>query len=199
MLETELREAMGAFTATVIAPADLLQGVRVKRRRRIVRNRFLAGGAVAAVALAAIPFVMSQDNAAKPVRPAATPSVTPTTRPGPAKIRATAEITPQEPARLVMTENDISLEDDEVENQDGDVAKHAPIEPGRYVLMVQCEGAGKVRITMATRGSRKTHTIPCPSGLAMDLRVPKNAELTYAATHIGKGRAAIGWKLYRDR
>src|SRR4051812_46994365 len=113
MLETELREAMGALTATVTAPADLLQGVRVKRHRRIVRNRFLAGGAVAAVALAAIPFVMSQENATKPVRPAVTPSVTPTTKPSPVKIHATAESRPVEPAELVTTENDISLDEDE--------------------------------------------------------------------------------------
>lgn len=79
-IETELRAAMAEHVSDTTAPPDLVAGVRKKHRRRIVRNRALAGGSLAVAAVATVPFLVtggpdgSGQEAAGRVEPGGKPS-----------------------------------------------------------------------------------------------------------------------------
>lgn len=58
-IESELRAAMAEHVADTAAPPDLMSGVLRRNHRRVVRNRALAGGALAVAAVAAVPFLLA--------------------------------------------------------------------------------------------------------------------------------------------
>ena len=175
-IEDELRKALSDEVSRLDASPLLLEGVRNKRRRRIVRNRMLVASVVTAVVVAPLVYA-NVSGPSVPTPPVATPSP-----------HATATYEPGSGFDLLDEYLDL----------------RAPVtgggEAGRstYVLSLSCVGTAKVKFTFKLLDpERKEQVLQCPGATHFTYK-PRYfcPNYTVTADLVGPGAATVSWKLF---
>jgi hypothetical protein len=175
-IENELRKALDDEVSHLVASPLLLDGVRRKRHRRIVRTRVLAASVVTALVVAPLVY-WNLSGPSAPTPPVATPSP-----------HATATYEPGS----------------DFERLDEYLDLRAPVtgggEAGRsvYVLSLSCVGTAKVKFTFKLLDpEHKEQVLQCPGATHFTYK-PRMFCPNYLVTAdlVGPGTATVSWKLF---
>src|SRR4051812_30980158 len=140
-IEDEFRKALNDEVSHLVASPLLLEGVRNKRHRRIVRTRLLAASVVTAVVVSPLVFW----NASRPSVPTP-PAVSPSPR-------ATATYEPGPDFEEI----------EELGDQEAPVSSEGPVDHSTYLLAASCVGTAKVKFTLdLLPQERREQIVQCP-------------------------------------
>ncbi|GAB3277543.1 hypothetical protein GCM10027589_03410 [Actinocorallia lasiicapitis] len=197
MTEQQFRDALRAEVADLTASPALLEGIAIKRRRRIVRNRAFAATAAALVVIGGVPLALD-GGGEKPAPPAATATAAVVPSPA-ADIHVGSEATYDGKDADLLWES----KDEQIPVADAPFGVDYPAEPGTYFLAATCDAERsdyKIVLELRAPGAKPVvKTIRPNKGIAFEITALKRGVVSAVARPVGEGRAAITWRLYRDK
>jgi hypothetical protein len=180
-IEDELRKALSDEVSHLDASPLLLDGVRNKRHRRILRNRMLVASVVTAVVVV-VPVAFWNVSGPPAPTPLASPSprVTVTYEPGP------------------DFEELEELGDQVAPVSSGGSSLSGGPASSEYLLAVSCVGTAQVKFTINLLNSqRKNQVLQCPGETHFTYQ-PRlyTPNYTVEANLVGPGEAHVSWKFF---